>query len=86
MTDDAARRLATALERGGLSVPARLLADAHRPLSPLLNDLSAAFGPLLAPAAGRTGADLAALLDDPRGLDNLVEELEPRRWPRAESR
>ena len=33
VTDDAARRLAAALERRGLAVPARLLADAHRPLA-----------------------------------------------------
>lgn len=87
MSDDAARRLGAALDRRGLAVPARLLADAHRPLAPLLSDLSAAFGPLLAPVAGRHGADLAALLDDPRGLDGLAEELEPRprRGPRADA-
>jgi hypothetical protein len=86
VTRDAARRLAAALERRGLSVPGRLLADAHRPLAPLLSDLSAAVAPLLAPVAGHTGADLAALLDDPDGLDGLVEELEPRpgRGERAE--
>ena len=88
MTDDAARRLAAALERRGLATPGRLLVDAHRPLAPLLSDLSAALGPLLARAAGRRGADLAALLDDPRGLDGLVEELEPRprRGSRADAR
>lgn len=85
---DAARRLAAALERRGLAMPGHLLADAHRPLSPLLSDLSAAFGPLLAPLAGRAGVDIAALLDDPSGLDNLVDELEsrPRRGPRADTR
>jgi hypothetical protein len=89
VSDDAARRLAAALERRGLRVPGRLLADAHRPLAPLLGDLAAAFGPLLAPVAGRAGTDLATLLDDPRGLDGLVEELtptQPQRGPRAESR
>ena len=84
MSAGAARRLAIALERRGLAVPGRLLADAHRPLAPLLSDLSAAFGPLLS-RAGRPGADIADLLDDPTGL---VEELEPRprRGPRADSR
>ncbi len=86
MSDDAARRLAAALERHGLGTPGRILTDAHRPLAPLLSDLSAAFGPLLAPVAGRTGADLAEVLDDPRGLDALVDELEPRRGPRADAR
>lgn len=88
MTADAARRLAAALERRGLATPGRLLADAHRPLAPLLCDLSAAFGPLLAPLAGRAGADITEVLDDPRGLDGLVEGLEsrPRRGPRADTR
>ncbi len=87
MSDDAARRLAVALERRGLAVPGRLLVDAHRPLAPLLSDLSAAFGPLIASAAGRTGADLAALLNDPHGLDGLTDELDPRppRGPRADA-
>jgi hypothetical protein len=88
VTDDAARRLAMALEARGLATPGRLLVDAHRPLWPLLSDLAAAFGPLLAPVAGRTGADIAALLDDPDGLDGLATELEPRsrRGPRADAR
>jgi hypothetical protein len=87
VSGDAARRLALALERRGLAVPGRLLADAHRPLAPLLSDLSAAFGPLLS-RVGRPGPDIADLLDDPAGLDGLVEELEPpsRRGPRANSR
>lgn len=69
-------------------MPGNLLADAHRPLAPLLSDLSAAFGPLIAPLAGRTGADITELLDDPRGIDSLVEELDsrPRRGPRADTR
>jgi hypothetical protein len=87
VTDDAARRLADALERRGLAVPGRILADAHRPLAPLLTDLSAALGPLLGAAAGSAGTEVAALLDDPRGLESLVEELEPRprRGPRADA-
>jgi hypothetical protein len=88
VSQDAARRLADALERRGLGMPGRLFADAHRPLAPLLSDLSTAFGPLLGPISGRAGADLAALLDDPRGLDGLVEQLEqrPPRGPRADAR
>lgn len=88
MSGDAARRLAAALERRGFAVPGRLLADAHGPLAPLMGDMAAAFGPLLAPVAGRRVEDLAALLDDPGGLADLVEELEsrPRREPRADPR
>jgi hypothetical protein len=88
VTDDAARRLSAALERRGLAEPSRLLADAHRPLAPLLSDLSAAFGPLLARVAGRTAADLAAVLEDPHGLDRIVDDLDsrPRRGPRADAR
>jgi hypothetical protein len=84
---DAARRLALVLERRGLAVPGRLLADAHQPLAPLLSDLAAAFSPLLS-RAGRPGADIADLLEDPAGLDGLVEELGPpsRRGPRADPR
>jgi hypothetical protein len=88
VTADAARRLAASLERRGLATPGHLLADAHRPLAPLLGDLSAAFGPLLAPLAGRTGRDITELLDDPRGLAGLAEELDARsrRGPRADAR
>jgi hypothetical protein len=83
---DAARRLASLLGRRGLAVPARLLADAHRPLAPLMSDLAVALAPMVPPVGGRTGADLATLLDDPAGLDRLIDELDsmPRRGPRAE--
>lgn len=67
------RRLAAALRRRGLDAPARLLADAHRPISPLLSDLGAAIGPLLA-ASGASAA--GARLTDPRLLDALVAELD----------
>jgi len=88
MTDGAARRLADQIERRGLAVPARLLADAHRPLAPLLGDLGAAFGPLIGAALGRLADDPRALLDDPHGLDGLVSELDRRKsqgGPRADS-
>lgn len=78
MTDGATRRIADQLERRGLAVPARLLADAHRPLAPLLSDLGAAFGPLIGTAVGRLVDDPRALLDDPHGLDGLVSELDRR--------
>ncbi|MGH2446959.1 MAG: hypothetical protein ACRDGD_13110 [Candidatus Limnocylindria bacterium] len=77
MTDDPARRVASELERRGLAAPARLLADAHRPIGPLLTDLGAAVGPLLGAFGGRRLGDVRDLLDDERGLDRLVARLDP---------
>ena len=76
MSRDPATRLAAELSRRGLGAPARLLADAHRPLAPLLCDLGAALSPLLGAAAGRPGRDLGALLEDPDGLHRLIVRLD----------
>ncbi len=79
MTSDDARRLAAGLRRRGLDAPARLLADAHRPLRPLLADLGVAVGPLL----GAAGADTAQrLLSHPDVLDQLIEALDRSEEPR----
>lgn len=88
MTDGPARRLADAFGRHGLAVPARLLADAHRPLEPLLADLGAAVGPLLGSVGGRAASDVRDLVDRPGGLDRLIDELDrrPREDPGAEPR
>jgi len=72
MSSVPARRAATELRRRGLAVPARMLADAHRPLAPLLSDLGAAIGPLLGSLVG--GRPERALADEAI-LDDLVEEL-----------
>jgi hypothetical protein len=72
-------RAATELRRRGLAVPARLLADAHRPLAPLFSDLGAAIGPLLGSLApGRP----VRLLADEGLLDDLVAELDAAEDPR----
>jgi hypothetical protein len=75
--------VADELDRRGLATPAALLADAHRPLAPLLADLEAALGPLLGAGLGRRIDDLRAVARDPGELDRLVEELE---GPRADAR
>lgn len=72
MTDAPANRAAVELRRRGLSVPARLLADAHRPMAPLLADLGAAVGPLV---GALVGGRPERTLDDESLLDTLVEEL-----------
>lgn len=73
MSADPASRLAAALRGARLEVPARLLADAHRPIAPLLADLGAAVGPLLA-AAGAPAAQ--RMLADPAMLDRVIAELD----------
>ena len=78
MSDGPARRVAEALDRRGLAVVARLLADAHRPLAPLMSDVGAALGPIVGVALGRISDDPRALLDDPVGLDRLIEQLDHR--------
>ena len=83
MTDDPARRAAAELDRRGLAVPGRLLADAHRPLSPLLTDLAAALGPLARAVVGPRGAAMAAWLEQPEALDTLVAALDDRGEQRA---
>jgi hypothetical protein len=76
VTDGPARRIADELRRRGLAAPARLLVDAHRSLEPLLADLGAAFGPLIGAAVGSRTDDLRAIVDDPGGLDRLIEEID----------
>lgn len=83
MTDDPARRVAEELDRRGLAVPARLLADAHRPLSPLLADLGAALGPLARAVAGTRGAATARWLEEPDALDSLVSAIDAQGERRA---
>lgn len=73
MSRDPARRVADELDRRGLAAPARLLADAHRPLAPLLADVGAALGPLTRAVAGERAASMMRWLEDPDALDQLVD-------------
>ena len=83
MTEDPARRLAEELDRRGLAVPGRLLADAHRPLSPLIADLGVALGPLTRAIGGSRGAAIADWLERPAALDEVVRALDARGERRA---
>jgi hypothetical protein len=76
MSRDPARRAADELGRRGLAAPARLLADAHRPLAPLLADVGAALGPLTRAVAGERAASMVRWLEDPGALDQLVDALD----------
>lgn len=84
MAVDPARKVADELARRGLAAPARLLADAHRPIGPLLADLGIAFGPLARTAAGAGAGALARWLEDPAALDRLIAALDAEGEPRAE--
>ncbi len=82
MTAGRGSRFAQTLIRHGLASPARLLLDAHRPLEPLIGDLGAAVGPLLAAAGGerRTRVeDVVTDLETPGAVDRLIEELDRHR-------
>jgi hypothetical protein len=83
MNHDPVRRAAAELDRRGLAVPGRLLADAHRPLAPLLTDLAAALGPLARAVAGPRGAAMTTWLEEPDALDALVAALDDREEQRA---
>jgi hypothetical protein len=86
MTGDAAGRIAEELERRGLGAAARLLADAHRPLGPLLSDVGVALGGLLWAVGGRSATGLRELVEDEAALDRLVTRLDEAGDRRAEPR
>lgn len=76
MRSDPARLLADAIGRRGLTAPARLLADAHRPIGPLLADLGAAVGPLARLVGGPRAEAATRLLDEPDALDRLMAAID----------
>jgi hypothetical protein len=75
MSREGQAELTDALRRRGLSAPARLLLDAHRPLRPLLAEAGAFLGPLLGPMLGRRYGGVQEILDDPERYDELIEGL-----------
>jgi len=69
-------RLADELDRRGLSAPAAMLLEAHRPLLPLLRQAGIFSGPLIGPLIGaRRMAGLQRLLDEPGAFERLVARL-----------
>jgi hypothetical protein len=86
MSDDAAERLARALDARGLTEPARLLAESHRPMAPLLSDLGAAVGPLLRAIGGSRTGGLARFMGDEAALQRLTDGLDELERSRAEPR
>jgi len=73
---EANRTLAAELRRRGLSAPARLLLDAHRPLRPLLANAATFLSPLARPLLGDRLAPLQRALDDDDAYGALVSDLE----------
>jgi hypothetical protein len=76
LTADAASGIAAELDRRGLGAVARLLADAHRPLAPLLSDVGVALGGLLGAVGGGSAAALRELVEDEAALDRLAARLD----------
>ena len=82
---DATSRIARELHRRGLGGAARLLADAHRPLGPLIADLGVAVGGIAGRLPGFP-ASARELMADERALDRLVRCLDALEERDAESR
>ena len=76
MRDELAGEIARGLDRRGLSAPARLLLDAHRPLRPLLAETAAFLSPLARPLLGRRFTTIADVLDREAGYDELIDALD----------
>jgi hypothetical protein len=72
----AARRLAAEIERRGLTTPAVLLLEAHRPVAPLIAAAATFLGPLLGRIAPGAAA-IAAVAGDDDAIDLLLEQLPP---------
>ncbi|MGQ9586017.1 MAG: hypothetical protein ACUVXG_11530 [Anaerolineae bacterium] len=69
-------RLASALERWGLATPAAFFLEWNRPLSFVGSQFLLLAQPFLSPFVGdQATEDCAALLEDRRGVDLLIERL-----------
>ena len=69
--------LAEKVNRWGLSIPALLLLEAHRPLSFIASQTLIFSRPFLSPLLGEDKvSEYAMLLEDRAGLDSLIERIE----------
>lgn len=67
--------MAEELRRRGLSLPARLLLDAHRPIAPLASDVGVAVGPIVGRLGG-IGRLLAPIVDRPDGIERVIDAID----------
>jgi hypothetical protein len=82
MADALARRVVGM----GLSVPAILMLEMHRPLSRLAGQALVAATPVLGPALGAGGVQkLARLLYHPGGIELMIDRIEELRDARKEA-
>lgn len=67
--------MAEELRRRGLSLPARLLLDAHRPIAPLASDVGVAVGPILGRFGG-LGRVLEPIVGRPDGIERVIDAMD----------
>lgn len=76
MTADPTEAVAREIRSRGLSAPALLLLDAHRPLRPLLGQAATFLLPLMRPLLGESSSQaLERALGDDAAYDRLMERL-----------
>jgi len=77
-TPDAVHRIADALARRGLSVPAIVLLEMLRPMGFLCGQALCVMEPILSPMAGGAHRRLARFLEGGDGIERLLSALEER--------
>jgi len=77
-SSEAIRRVADALARHGLTIPAIVLLEMLRPMGFLCGQLLWVLDPALSPVAGGAHRRLARFLEDGGNIDRLLSALEER--------
>lgn len=75
MRGDPTEPIARELRTRGLTAPALLLLDAHRPLRPLLGVAAAFLLPVIRPVFGGGAQRIHDVLDDDAAYDRLLDRL-----------